>query len=68
MEYKDTIFLPKSTFEMRANLPTKEPKILDEWDKEKIFYKLREKSKVEKNLFFMMDLHMQMDIYIWEQH
>ena len=45
MEYKDTIFLPKSTFEMRANLPTKEPKILDEWDKEKIFYKLREKSK-----------------------
>ena len=30
---------------MRANLPTKEPKILEEWDKEKIFYKLREKSK-----------------------
>ncbi len=27
MEYKDTIFLPKSSFEMRANLPTKEPKI-----------------------------------------
>ena len=45
MEYKDTIFLPKSSFEMRANLPTKEPKILEEWDKEKIFYKLREKSK-----------------------
>ena len=36
MEYKDTIFLPKSSFEMRANLPTKEPKILEEWDKEKI--------------------------------
>jgi len=45
MEYKDTIFLPKSSFEMRANLPIKEPKILEEWDKEKIFYKLREKSK-----------------------
>ena len=45
MEYKDTIFLPKSSFEMRANLPTKEPKILEEWNKEKIFYKLREKSK-----------------------
>ena len=26
---------------MRANLPTKEPKILEEWDKEKIFYKLK---------------------------
>ena len=45
MEYKDTIFLPKSSFEMRANLPVKEPKILEKWEEEKIFYKLREKSK-----------------------
>ena len=45
MEYKDTIFLPKSSFEMRANLPQKEPKILAEWEKENIFTKLREKSK-----------------------
>ncbi len=45
MEYKDTIFLPKTSFEMRANLPSKEPAILEEWDKEKIFEKLRDKSK-----------------------
>ena len=45
MEYKDTIFLPKTSFEMRANLPLKEPKILEEWDKQKIFKQLREKSK-----------------------
>ena len=45
MKYKDTIFLPKTTFEMRANLPAKEPIILDEWDKQNIFKKLREKSK-----------------------
>ena len=44
MEYKDTIFLPKSSFEMRGNLPLKEPKF-EQWDKEKIFYKLREKIK-----------------------
>ena len=37
MEYKDTIFLPKSSFEMRANLPIKEPKILDEVGKRKNF-------------------------------
>ena len=37
MEYKDTIFLPKTSFEMRANLPQKEPKILEVWDKEQIF-------------------------------
>ena len=45
MEYKDTIFLPKTSFEMRANLPQKEPKILEVWDKEQIFKKLRDKSK-----------------------
>ena len=45
MEYKDTIFLPKTSFEMRANLPSKEPKILEEWDKQKIFLKLRKKSE-----------------------
>ena len=45
MEYKDTIFLPKTSFEMRANLPMKEPKILEEWNNQNIFKKLREKSK-----------------------
>ena len=45
MEYKDTIFLPKTSFEMRAKLPVKEPKILEEWDNQNIFKKLREKSK-----------------------
>ena len=45
MEYKDTIFLPKTSFEMRGNLSVKEPKILEDWDKENIFKKLREKSK-----------------------
>ena len=45
MEYKDTIFLPKTNFEMRANLPNKEPKILAEWNEKNIYKKLREKSK-----------------------
>ena len=54
MEYKDTIFLPKTSFEMRANLPIKEPKILEEWDKEEIFKKLREKSK-EREKFILHD-------------
>ena len=54
MEYKDTIFLPKTSFEMKANLPIKEPKILEDWDKEKIFLKLREKSK-GKEKFILHD-------------
>ena len=55
MEYKDTIFLPKTSFEMRANLPKKEPKILEEWDKKKIYLQLRKKSKGRKK-FVLHDL------------
>ena len=50
MEYKDTIFLPKTSFEMRANLPSKEPGIIEQWDKENIFRKLRNKSKGREKL------------------
>ena len=50
MEYKNTIFLPKTSFEMRANLPTKEPKILDEWDKTNIYKELRKKSKRKRKI------------------
>ena len=54
MEYKDTLFLPKSSFEMRANLPSKEPKILEEWENQNIFQKLRDKSK-GKEKFILHD-------------
>ena len=42
---KDTLQLPKTTFSMKASLPIKEPKILENWEKNKIFEKLRKKSK-----------------------
>ena len=54
MEYKDTIFLPKTSFEMRANLPAKEPLILEEWDKQNIFKQLRALSK-GKEKFILHD-------------
>ena len=54
MEYKDTIFLPKTSFEMRANLPLKEPKILEEWERKNIFQQLRKKSK-GKEKFILHD-------------
>ena len=62
---KDTLQLPKTAFSMKASLPLKEPEILKKWEKNKIFEKLRKKSKEKKNLFFMMARLMQMDIYIW---
>ena len=42
---KDTLQLPKTAFTMKAGLPTKEPKILEKWEKNKIFERLRKKSK-----------------------
>ena len=45
---KETIQLPKTAFSMKANLPSKEPKILEEWESKNIFEKLRSNSKGKK--------------------
>ena len=42
---KENIQLPKTAFSMKANLPNKEPAILDRWEKNKIYKKLRKKSE-----------------------
>lgn len=41
-DFKETLNLPKTEFPMRANLPQKEPEILEKWEKERIYYQLRE--------------------------
>ena len=65
MEYKDTLFLPKSSFEMRANLSSKEPKILEEWEKQDIFQKLRDKSKGKEKFILHDGPPYATDIFIW---
>jgi isoleucyl-tRNA synthetase len=42
---KDSLQLPKTAFSMKASLPIKEPQILEKWEKNKIFEKLRKNSK-----------------------
>jgi len=67
---KSQINLPKTAFSMKANLPTREPEILEYWKKINLYEELRnEEMKVKegKNLFCMMDLHMRMEISIWER-
>ena len=32
MDYKETLHMPATDFEMRGKLPTKEPKILKQWE------------------------------------
>ena len=51
---KDTLQLPKTAFSMKANLPTKEPLILEKWEKNKIFKKLR-KNSTGKEKFVLHD-------------
>ena len=64
---KEYINLPKTSFSMKANLPLKEPSLLEYWSKIKLYEKLREKAKEKRSLFYMMDLHTQMEIYTWAQ-
>ena len=37
MDYKDTVFLPKTDFQMRASLPQREPQILQSWSEQDLF-------------------------------
>ena len=51
---KDNLNLPKTAFSMKANLPNKEPSILEKWEKNKIFQKIR-KSSLGKKKFVLHD-------------
>ena len=41
MNYKDTVFLPRTEFPMRAGLPKREPEILQKWKDIDIYARLR---------------------------
>ena len=51
---KESINLPKTAFSMKANLPNKEPKLLEFWDKINLYKKLRDSSK-GKEKFILHD-------------
>ena len=40
MEYKETLLMPKTKFEMRGKLPTKEPKFQKRWKEQDIYEKM----------------------------
>ena len=53
-DYKNTVYLPKTSFSMRAGLPKKEPEILKFWERIDIYNKLRN-SRKGKELFVLHD-------------
>ena len=44
-DYRDTVFLPKTEFPMRANLPQREPAMVERWDRIGLFARMREAAK-----------------------
>ncbi len=51
---KENLQLPKTAFSMKANLPNKEPLILESWEKNKVFEKIRSASQ-GKEKFILHD-------------
>ena len=41
VDLKQTVNLPKTAFSMKANLPQTEPKMLERWEKEKLYEAIR---------------------------
>jgi len=53
-EYRDTVFLPKTDFPMKAGLAQKEPAILARWESEDLYGKLR-KERAGRKRFILHD-------------
>ena len=54
IDYRDTLFLPQTSFPMRAGLPQKEPEIGARWEKMNLYKRLREQAK-GRPLFVLHD-------------
>ncbi|HEX3573616.1 MAG TPA: isoleucine--tRNA ligase [Rhodopila sp.] len=53
-DYRDTVFLPQTSFPMRGDLPKKEPQILAKWDAMDLWGKIRA-SSAGRPLFILHD-------------
>ncbi len=53
-DYKDTVFLPKTAFPMKAGLPQKEPAIAARWEEEDLYGQLRQ-ARAGRETFVLHD-------------
>jgi isoleucyl-tRNA synthetase len=51
-DYRDTVFLPKTDFPMKAGLPQKEPGIAARWEADKLYEQLRAARRGRKKFIF----------------
>ncbi len=47
-DYKDTLLMPKTAFEMRGNLPKKEPVIQEKWAEMNLYEKIMRKNELKE--------------------
>ncbi|MCD7839696.1 MAG: isoleucine--tRNA ligase, partial [Erysipelotrichaceae bacterium] len=52
MNYKDTLLMPKTTFEMRGKLPTKEPKYVERWQENHMYEKVIKQNEGHDDFVF----------------
>ncbi len=53
-DWRDTVFLPKTDFPMKAGLPQKEPAILERWQRLGLYQRLREQ-RADRETFILHD-------------
>ena len=51
-DYSKTVNLPKTDFQMKANLSQREPSFVEEWEKKQLYVKLCEKNKDKEKFIF----------------
>ena len=61
MNYKETLLMPETSFQMRGNLPENEKLQREKWNEINLYDK---KIKARHHSFYMMDHHMLMEIFI----
>ena len=64
MDYGKTLNLPHTDFQMRASLPEKEPKILENIFENDLYEKILKKNEGKTLMYYMMDHLMLMEKYI----
>lgn len=52
MNYKDTLLMPKTAFEMRGNLPKKEPNYVKRWQETKMYEKVIARNEGNESFIF----------------
>lgn len=52
MNYKDTLLMPKTEFEMRGNLPKKEPKYVERWQESRMYEKVIQQNEGKDDFVF----------------